>query len=150
MTRSIRPWRPLPLDDVYQEMDNLVQHFFGDDGGNGAKSFVPRINVAETDESFEVTADLPGIDPNDVTVEVHENRLTMSGKRASESSDDSRKFHRVERRWGTFQRVVELPDTVDRDRITADYQHGVLVVSLPKMEKLKPTRIPIGSGKSAT
>ena len=90
-----------------------------------------------------VTVDLPGIDPENVTVELHENRLTVSGRRDSEHTQEGKTFHRVERHHGEFRRVVTLPTAVEESKISAAYDKGVLVVTLPKSEKLKPHRVPI-------
>jgi HSP20 family protein len=147
MTRGLRPWRGTgirPLDDLYKEMDSLVQHFFADDSGsNGGREFLPSINVAENENGYEVSVDLPGMKPEDVSVELHENQLTIAGKREAEAEQTGKTFHRIERRYGEFRRVITLPTPVDEGKIAADYQNGVLNVLLPKSEKLKPTRIPI-------
>ncbi|MCA9150773.1 MAG: Hsp20/alpha crystallin family protein [Planctomycetales bacterium] len=145
MSRYLKTWRGngvRPWDDLYKEMDNLVQHFIGEDNG-GARDFVPQLNVAENEGGYEVTVDLPGLKPEDVSVEVHENQLTISGKRDSEQQENGKTYHRVERRYGEFRRVVSLPAAVDEAKITAKYEQGVLHVSLPKSEKLKPTRISV-------
>lgn len=148
MARSLRPWRGTgirPLDDLYKEMDSLVQHFFNDEGTNGNTAFVPRLNVAESEGSYEVSVDLPGLRPEDVTVEVHDNQLTISGKRESAKEEQSKTFHRVERQYGDFRRVITVPAAVDENGVSASYDHGVLTVLLPKSEKLKPTRIPVSA-----
>ena len=147
MTLSLRPWRGTgirPLDDLYREMDGLVQHFLGDDAqANVNREFVPHLNVSENPSGYQVTVDLPGMKPEDVSVEVHDNQLTISGKRQSEKEETGKTFHRIERRCGEFRRVVSLPAAVDETKITANYEHGVLQVTLPKSEKVKPTRIAI-------
>lgn len=149
MSRSLRQWRGTgvrPLDDLYKEMDSLVQHFFGDqNGGNVVRDFVPSIDVSENEQGYEITADLPGLKPEDVSVELHENQLTISGKRESQEEEKDKTFHRVERRYGEFRRVVSLPTQVDEHKIAAQYQNGVLKISLPKSEKLKPTRIQVNT-----
>ena len=147
MARSLRPWRGTgirPLDELYKEMDHLVHQFFADgNGSSGGREFVPTLNVAETDQGYEVTVDLPGIKPEDVTVELHENQLTIAGKREAEQEEQGRTYHRVERRSGEFRRVIELPVSVDESKIAAHYQQGVLKVALPKSEEVKPTRIAV-------
>lgn len=152
MNRALRPCRTTvlrPWDDLYKEVDNLVQHFFGEEGRTvNASDFVPHINVAESEAGFEISADVPGIKPEDVSVELHDNQLTISGKRQSESEESGKTFHRVERRYGEFRRVVSLPTPVDESKITADYRDGVLHVTLPKSEKVKPTRIQVNTGSS--
>ena len=117
MSRALRSWRGTairPLEDLYRDMDNLVQHLFGDEGRQASKeSYAPTLNVAETEESYEVTADLPGIKAEDVSVEVHEGQITISGKRESEKEESGKTYHRVERQYGEFRRTVSLPMPVD-------------------------------------
>jgi HSP20 family protein len=152
MTLSRRPWRGTgfrPLDDLYREVDGLVQHFLGDEArANAQQEFVPQLNLSESDAGYEVTVDLPGMKPEDVSVEVHENQLTISGNRDAEKQEAGKTFHRLERRHGEFRRVVSLPVAVDDAKITASYEHGVLRITLPKTEKVKPTRITIQSAGS--
>lgn len=146
MSRYLRTWRNSglrPLEDFYKEVDHLVQHFLSEETPTGNREFVPQLNVTENESAYEVSVDLPGLKPEDVSVEVHENQLTISGKRESEQEDAAKTYHRVERRYGEFRRVVGLPTTVDEGKITAQYDHGVLKVSLPKSDKLKPTRIAV-------
>ena len=149
MTRTLKPWRGTgirPLDDLYREMDSLVQHFFADENGtNGTRDFVPRLNVSENESGYEVTVDLPGLKPEDVAVELHENQLTISGKREKEKEEKGKTFHRVERHYGEFRRVISVPTPVDEAKISADYRNGVLNVLLPKSEKVKPTRIQVNT-----
>jgi HSP20 family protein len=121
-----------------------MQHFFSDEGGtNGSRDYVPSINVAENDQGYEVSVDLPGIKPEDVSVELHENQLTIAGKREAEKEETGKTYHRIERRYGEFRRVISLPAAVDDGKISADFHQGVLRISLPKSEKVKPTRITI-------
>jgi HSP20 family protein len=113
--------------------------------GSNGRDFVPTLNVAESDNAYEVTVDLPGVKPEDVSVELHENQVTISGKREVEHEETGRTFHRIECRSGEFRRVVALPVPVDETKISADYHQGVLKVVLPKSEKVKPTRITVKS-----
>ncbi len=149
MSRALRNWRGTairPLEDLYRDMDNLVQHLFGDESRQVTReTFAPTLNVAETESQYEVTADLPGIKAEDVSVEVHEGQVTISGKRESEKEETGKTFHRVERQYGEFRRSVALPMPVDEQKITAAYKDGVLTVVLPKSEKVKPTRIQVQS-----
>ena len=145
MVRILRPWsenRVRPMEDLYKEMDHLVSHLFSN-SGDKSPAFVPRVNIVETELGYEVSADLPGINPDDVSVELHEGQLTISGSRNQETAEEGKTFHRVERSFGEFKRVISIPELIDEDGIQADYDNGVLTVSLPKSEKLKPTRIAI-------
>ncbi|MCA9197120.1 MAG: Hsp20/alpha crystallin family protein [Planctomycetales bacterium] len=146
MVRALRPWRDnsvRPWEDFYKEMDGLLGQFFGEDGGKDSTQFVPRVNIAEDAQKYEITADLPGMDPKNVSVEMHDGQLTISGKRESEKKEEGKTYHRVERSYGEFRRVIALPAIVDESHIEANYTDGVLHVSLPKSEKVKPTRIAV-------
>ena len=147
MSRTLRPWRGTalrPLEDLYRDMDSLVQHLFGDENRAAAReNFAPSMNVSETELQYEVSADLPGIKPEEVSVELHEGQLTISGKRESEQEETGKTFHRIERQYGEFRRTIALPLPVDEQKITAAYKDGVLTVVVPKSEKVKPTRIPV-------
>ena len=147
MTRTFMPFRYgsfVPLEDFYKGVDSLVQNFFDHDEV-GPPTFSPSANLTETETGFEFTLDLPGIDPNDVTVEANEGQLLVAGKRNSETEEAGKTLHRVERRSGQFRRIVSIPAPVDEQKIAAHYHHGVLTVSLPKSEKIKPKRITVST-----
>lgn len=142
MVRNLCTWRGgnvVPFENLYKEMDNLVDGLLKSNDG----AFAPRINLAESDAEFEITVDLPGISSDDVSVELHEGKLTISGKVESHTDVEGKTFHRVERTTGEFRRVVEVGVPVDEDNITAEYKNGVLTVKLPKSEKLRPKKITI-------
>ncbi len=149
MSRPLRPWRGAalrPLEDLYRDMDSLVQHLFGDENRQAAReNFRAERERRRDGAQYEVTADLPGIKPEDVSVELHEGQVTISGKRESEKEETGKTFHRIERQYGEFRRTVSLPVPVDEHKITAAYKDGVLTVVLPKTEKVRPTRIPVQS-----
>lgn len=134
-----------PIEDFYKEMDHLLRNFFdSEEGRTGVvDQFTPSANLVETEKQFEVSLDLPGIDPSDVNVEVLDDQLSIVGERKSETKENGKTYHRIERRYGSFRRLMPLPSQVDESRITADYKDGVLRVVLPKSEKAKPTRIEV-------
>lgn len=124
------------LDEVWHQL--FPQTVRGEDCG-----FAPRMNVAETDEAFELAFDLPGIAPDGIQIEYHENVLTVSGERKlDEDRTANRKFHRVEQRMGKFRRSVRLPE-VDGDRISARFAHGELVITAPKIPAAVARKIPV-------
>lgn len=144
MARTFMPFRNgsmAPLEDLYREVDSLVQNIF--DPEDRTSKFTPFANLAETETGYELTLDLPGVDPEDVSVELNEGRLVIAGERKSEVEDSDKTFHRVERRYGHFRRVLAIPAPVDEDGIVAEYRDGVLTVSLPKCEKVKSKRIQV-------
>ena len=106
-------------------------------------NWTPSVDISETDNGFEVRAELPGVAKDDLSVSVKDNFLTLSGEKRQENSEDTQNFRRVERRYGSFQRRFTLPSDVVADDIKADYTDGVLTLSIPKPEVAKPTEVPI-------
>lgn len=104
----------------------------------------PRLDVREEGEHFTVTALLPGFDPKELEMTVMGNTLTLSGERKIESPENVT-WHRRERGVGKFLRTVDLPVEIDSDQVKADYQDGVLTVTLPKAAAAKPKRIAIAA-----
>ncbi len=109
---------------------------------------IPETDVRETGNDIEVKMDLPGIRPEDINVELENNVLTISGEKREqrEQNEEEGRFHLAERRWGQFARSFVLPREVVSDRISADYNNGVLTVSIPKSEKARPRRIDVSRG----
>ena len=106
-------------------------------------SWAPSVDISETDDSFKVLAELPGVAKDDLHVSVKDNLLTLSGEKRQENVDDTQNYRRVERRYGGFQRRFTLPSEVATDDIKAEFTDGVLTLSIPKPETVKPTEIPI-------
>ena len=105
--------------------------------------WTPSVDISETDDVFKVRAELPGVAKDDLHVSVKDNLLTLSGEKRQESVDDTQNYRRVERRYGSFQRRFTLPSEVETDDIKAEFSDGVLTLSIPKPEVVKPTAIPI-------
>ena len=127
---------PGMFGSLHKEIDNVFQDFTQSAGlsarGNGNTLMSPVINVAETDEALEITAELPGVDQEDVDVTVLDNRLTIQAVKKIEDEDKSKDYHIVERSYGKFSRSMALPFDVDPDKIDAQFKNGILTVSLPK------------------
>ncbi|GAB6166293.1 Hsp20/alpha crystallin family protein [Thermostilla marina] len=149
MTRTLVPWTATAPDRVFdtlrREMNELMEQFFGAEtnGRHGAPWYAPRVNLAETDKEFELTVDLPGMDPEDFQVELKEGQLWISGERKEEKEEKGKTYHRVERQYGKFQRVIPLPAAVNADKIEAEYRNGVLRITVPKDEAAQPKRISV-------
>jgi HSP20 family protein len=106
--------------------------------------FVPAIDVTEDENSVALTAEIPGMEKDDLDVTVDNGVLTLRGeKKEEEEVSEETGFHRVERRYGQFERRIRLPDYVDTDRIDASYQNGVLKLTMPKTEAAKARSIQI-------
>lgn len=144
-----------PFEDFSTDMERMFDTVLGrtfgtmlrngnsNGSGNGSVKFLPILDLAETAEGFEVSVDLPGIKPEDVKLELHDGHLIISGKREEATERKDKNFHYTERASGAFLRSVVLPSDVDTDKIDANYEHGVLVVKLPKSAKAQPKKIEI-------
>lgn len=105
--------------------------------------WTPSVDISETEDGYEVRAELPGVAKDDLHVSVEDGLLTLSGEKRQEQVDDTQNYRRVERRYGRFQRKFRLPAEVKTDNIKAGYRDGVLTLSIPKPEAVKSTEIPI-------
>ena len=141
-------WEPFrELAALQNEMGRWMSQFSGGVApGNGQSStWLPAVDVWETEDELVLSFDLPGIAEDKIAVELDDNVLTVSGERDRTSEHSSERFYRFERRFGTFSRSVTLPAGVNEQDIKADYTNGVLEVRVPKPEEQKPKRIQIGS-----
>jgi len=141
-----------PFRSLQREVNRVFRDFFDDasvpDLGFGASlmpGVAPKMDIAETDKAFEVTVELPGIDEKDVDISVIDGVLTIKGEKKAETEEKGKNYHRIERSYGSFQRSMALPPTVDIDAIDATFKNGVLSVMLPKrakaVEKAKKIKI---------
>lgn len=136
-----------PLAALRGEMDELFESFFGEEALAAPSAMsVPSIDVAETDEAVEVTTDLPGYKADEVDIEIRDNYLTISGEQSEENESkggNGKKYHRIERRKGSFSRSVRLPCEVQPDQVDAELADGVLKVTMPKAEEAKAHKVSI-------
>jgi HSP20 family protein len=141
--RSLR--FPQHVDRMQREMDNLMQRFLGplDEEWRIVEIFSPRINVVEVDDSYEVSLELPGMKPEDFKLELKRNELWISGEKKREIEEKGKTFHRIEKHYGEFRRMIPLPGEVTEDKIEAVYRDGVLSVRVPKAEVVKPKAIEV-------
>jgi len=105
--------------------------------------WMPMADICETENGFEIYAELPGVSENDVNISVTDNLLTIKGEKQQEAETEGKNYHRVERRYGSFQRSFTLPRHVETSGIKAKFAEGVLTLEIPKAEVAKPTEIPI-------
>ncbi|WP_437202153.1 Hsp20/alpha crystallin family protein [Planctomicrobium sp. SH664] len=144
--RGARSWFPPTSFHAFkQEMNDLLENFLGETLPAWRGDSGPRLDVVETPEAVEVTADVPGYQPEEISIDLAENHLSISGTRKveSEPQDCDKKYHRLERRQQQFSRSVWLPCPVDQDKIEATLSQGLLKVRLPKLEASKRRKIPI-------
>jgi HSP20 family protein len=137
----VEPYHPLYHFQSQMErlFDSLARDFgmpgwnAGETGSLVAGGFLkPSVNVGGTDKEYSISVEIPGVDEKDVRVEVKDNTLTISGEKQQEKEDRSKDFYRIERSYGSFRRVLTLPDDADRDGIKAGFRKGVLQLTIPK------------------
>jgi HSP20 family protein len=128
-----------------RDVDRLFDAFFGAEREQGRR-WVPPVDLVEADDHFVLKADLPGLSEGDVSIEVHDGTLTISGERAAEHAASEGGWYRIERPFGSFGRSLTLPDGVEPDAISAQFDRGVLEVRIPKPEQRKPRRVEIRAG----
>jgi HSP20 family protein len=125
------------------EFHRLFDTLFEPSNGRSQR-WQPPMDLVEADDHFVLKADLPGLAEEDVSIEVQDGNLTISGERRAEHEQRERGWYRVERAFGRFSRSLTLPEGVDVDRVAASFDKGVLEVRIPKPEQRKPRRITIG------
>lgn len=110
-------------------------------GEPASRPWTPAVDIYETENELVLKADVPDVDPKNVGIQLENGTLTLKGERKFEQQQNGKGFHRIERPYGTFVRAFGLPDTVEADKVKADYKNGVLTVTLPKKEVAKPRTI---------
>lgn len=146
MFRSMIPWRerfPAMVPRLESEMEDLMERFLGN-GGDWGK-FMPSVNVSETDSAYTISAELPGLKPDEVNVELKDGNLWIAGNKKEETEEKGKTYHRVERRHGEFRRMVQLPTAVDDSKVDAKFENGVLTIHVPKAKEAQAKRIEIKS-----
>ena len=108
-----------------------------------SRPWTPSVDILETENDLILKADLPEVDPNKVEIQLENHTLTLKGERQFEQQKNGRGYHRIERSYGAFVRAFSLPDTVDAEKVKADYKAGVLTVTLPKKEVAKPKSVKV-------
>ncbi|MHC5211324.1 MAG: Hsp20/alpha crystallin family protein [Planctomycetota bacterium] len=142
-------------DPFRPDFDRMVERFFDEPwglfSGNAASpgtapaSFLPSLDVSETDDDVLVRAELPGLDPKEIDIQISDDVLTITGEKKSHQERRSENLFHSERRFGQFRRSVRLPSRVDADKVSAAYEAGILTVSLPRSAEARPRRIEVRS-----
>lgn len=138
--RSYNPWRE--LDRMQREMNRLFGEYSPGEQTRMAPTF-PAINVWTNDEGVVLTAELPGVNPEDIDISVVGETLKLTGSRQREELPEGTKYHRRERGYGQFTRTFQLPFAVEADNVEAKFEKGVLHISLPRAEAEKPRKITV-------
>ncbi len=151
---SLIRWGWDPFKEMEREMQELTNRFSRMLSSSPARSigaresvavadWAPSVDISETDEEYLIKAEIPEVDKKDVRVTVQDGLLSIQGERRQEREEKGKRFHRVERSYGTFLRTFDLPDGVDEDKLRAEFKEGMLLVHLPKTEKARPKAIEV-------
>jgi HSP20 family protein len=132
---------------VSTRLNRFINQSFGrrpmEDEGSLMAGWAPAVDVQETDEEYPIKADLPDVKKEDVRVELHDGMVCLRGERKQEKEEKGKRFHRIERAYGQFERRLALPSEVDPQKIAAEFKDGVLRVHLPKSASAKPKTIDV-------
>ncbi|RJQ55579.1 MAG: Hsp20/alpha crystallin family protein [Actinobacteria bacterium] len=144
---AIDRWDPFrDFLTMQDEVGRMFERLYGSgrsQSGSRLSTWAPPIDVIEKDGEVLVRAELPGLDPEDVEVLVHDGTLVIKGERRFEDELDEEDFYRIERRYGSFERDVRLPIEIKQDEVAATFKNGVLEVVLPKAETAKPKQVKV-------
>ncbi len=145
-------WEPIrDLLSTQREFDRLFREAFSPVFGEtevSTRSWAPPVDIFETENDIVLKAELPGIDPKDVEVRVEDNTLYLKGERKYEKEVNEKNYHRVERSYGSFARSFSLPNSIDSEKVKAEYKDGLLTLTMPKREEAKPKTIKIDVTKN--
>lgn len=142
MMARLIPWREpaKSLEAFRREIDRLFDRFF-EVMPFSEQEFVPSVDISETDTEIIVQAEIPGIDPKDLDISLNGRLLTIKGEKRSEHEEKKENYHKIERKYGSFSRTIDLPADIDSDKVEALYKDGVLKIILPKTESGKKIEV---------
>ena len=148
--------RVSPFGSVHDELDRVFDGFFRDawpshlspfSGGTRAGMFKPSLDLKATDKQYRISVELPGVDEKDIAIEIDKDVLVICGEKKSEtkSGDEDKGFYRMERSYGSFRRVLALPEDSEPESISATFKNGVLNIAIPRVETQEKKQIAISS-----
>jgi HSP20 family protein len=131
--------------ELREEMDRLLNRLMGEERRDipSLGEWKPPLDLKETKDRITVTAEIPGIDPKDIHIEVRDDMLILEGQKKHEEEHEDERFYRMERTYGSFSRAVMLPAPVDSTRGNAIFKNGVIAITIPKAQAAKQTTIPV-------
>jgi HSP20 family protein len=146
--KPITRWDPFDeLMDIQRGLNRIFSRGVDQDMERGERAWAPVVDVYEDEDSVVVKAELPGVSEKDIEISVDDSTLMIRGERKTEEEFKEENYHRIERAYGSFQRVLSLPTSVDTEKVEAMYENGVLQITCPKHEGVKPRKIEVKAGK---
>lgn len=138
-----------PIRTLREDVNQLINRLSSEwDGQLMNAEFSPACDLSETAEAYQVRLDVPGIKPDDITVQVTGDSVSICGERKEEKEEKGKTFHRLERRSGKFSEMLRLPEAVNEEKVLAEFHDGVLTVTLPKAEAAKARTVKVKSESS--
>ena len=149
---AIVRWEPfgklLSSEDRFSRLFTRNFPRFFDEGDASMTTWMPAVDIYETEHDLTLKAELPGVDPKDIEARVEDGTLYLKGERKFEKESKKENYHRIERTYGSFMRSFALPTSVDADKVSAEYKDGVLTLTLPKKEEAKAKTITVQTSKN--
>jgi HSP20 family protein len=149
---AIVRWEPfgklLSSEDRFNRLFTRDFPRFFDEGDASITTWMPAVDIYETEHDLTLKAELPGVDPKDIEARVEDGTLYLKGERKFEKESKKENYHRIERTYGSFMRSFALPTSVDADKVSAEYKDGVLTLTLPKKEEAKAKTITVQTSKN--
>lgn len=148
MNLNLAKWNPpVELEDVANRLNRIFGRSRNRDEAEremlAMTDWTPAVDISETDKAYLVKAEIPGVNKEDVKVTIQDGLLCIQGERRPEKEEKDKKFHRIERFYGSFARSFRLPDDTDENSVKAEFKNGMLNITLEKFEKAKPKQITI-------
>lgn len=149
---ALTPWDPFKeLDDLQKRLATIfgrapVRKDVGQDEAMKVAEWAPLVDITEDDKEYLIKAELPEVKKEEVKVTVEDGVLTISGERKYEKEEKGKKYHRIERAYGSFMRSFTLPEDADDQKVAGEFKDGVLKVHVPKSEKAKPKKVEVKVG----
>ncbi len=148
---NIMRWTPFWDLVAREKMNCIFEEDFtsrGEEKDMAASTWTPSVDIHENESELVLSAEVPGIEDKDIEIEIENNTLSINGERKIEKETKEENYHRIERSYGSFSRSFTLPTNVNQDNIKAEYDNGVLRISLPKKPELKPKKVKVLKPKS--
>lgn len=148
MAREITKWSRLPsISSLQNEMNRMFDRFLGGwdltEPLMETSMWAPPVDLAETADKIIVKAEIPGINPSEMHIAIQDNTLVIKGEKKEEKEEKGKNYYRMERHYGNFSRTIDLPNSVDPNKVTAECKNGVLEITMEKKEAVKPKQIPV-------
>jgi HSP20 family protein len=144
---AIIRWDPFrDLMTLREKMNRLFEETFitrGEEKELVSGTWTPSVDIYETENALILSAEIPGIEENNIEIKIEDNTLTLHGERKFEKETKEENYHRIERAYGSFHRSFTLPNYINQDKIKAEHENGILKITMPKKTELKPRKIKV-------